>query len=127
MARIQVPLERISFGANKEGKISIIDSQISTIDMDENAPAKCDLCSVPLGSIKEVKHWASPETISNAVKKGYTPHKMLKIFRDILVASGEKNPSELIEAGIAAWKEVVDKGETPWALCEECHKEIQSL
>lgn len=127
MARIHVHSETIYFGVSKEDTISIIDSKMSMIDIDENAPAKCDLCSIPLGSMKEVKHIVSPETISNAVRKGYKPHKLLKVFLDILAASGEKNPSELIEAGLAAWKEVVDKGETPWALCEECFNEIQSL
>ncbi len=124
--RKKIPFETIFFEVSKEAGISVIDSQMSMIDMDENAPAKCDLCSISIGPMKEVKHFVSPETISNAVKKGYKPHKLLQEFRDMLIAAGEKETPEIMEASLAVWKEVVDKGETQWALCEECNKEIQS-
>jgi len=50
---------------------------------------------------------------------------MLKATEDMLKGLGEKNPDDLMEIVFDSWKSIVDKSETPWALCEDCHKSIQ--
>jgi hypothetical protein len=43
----------------------------------------------------------------------------------MLKGMGEKNPDELMDVVLESWKSVVDKSETPWALCGSCYKSIQ--
>ncbi len=50
---------------------------------------------------------------------------MLKEIENMLKGLGEKNPDDLMEIVFDSWKSIVDKSETPWALCEGCYKNIQ--
>jgi len=50
---------------------------------------------------------------------------MLKATKDMLKGMGEKNLDEIMEIVLESWKSIVDKSETPWALCEDCYKNIQ--
>jgi hypothetical protein len=93
--------------------------------MDDSARVQCDICSKPLGKMKDVKHVMSPETITIAVRNGFKPEQMLKATEDMLKEQGEKNPDYLMEIVFESWKSIVDKSETPWALCEDCYKSIQ--
>jgi hypothetical protein len=43
----------------------------------------------------------------------------------MLQEQGEENPDEIMEIVFESWKSIVDKSETPWALCEECYRSIQ--
>ena len=36
-----------------------------------------------------------------------------------------KTPDDLMEVVLDSWKSIVDKSETPWALCEDCYESIQ--
>jgi hypothetical protein len=92
---------------------------------DENAPMECDICSKPLGKMKDVKHIESPESITIAVRNGFKPEQMLKATEKMLKEEGEENPAEIMEIILTSWKSIVDKSETPWALCEECYESIQ--
>ncbi|OGH05532.1 MAG: hypothetical protein A2W22_01905 [Candidatus Levybacteria bacterium RBG_16_35_11] len=75
--------------------------------------------------MKDVKHIESPETITIAVRNGFKPEQMLKATKDMLEGQGEKIPDEIMEIVFESWKTIVDKSETPWALCEDCYKSIQ--
>jgi hypothetical protein len=50
---------------------------------------------------------------------------MLKTTKKMLKDMGEKNPDDLMEIVFDSWKSIVNKSETPWALCENCYKSIQ--
>ena len=50
---------------------------------------------------------------------------MLKATKDMLKEQGEENPDEIMEIVLDSWKSIVDKSETPWALCDECYESIQ--
>ncbi len=67
----------------------------------------------------------SPETITIAVRNGFKPEQMLKDTGNMLKEQGEKNIDDLMEVVLDSWKSIVDKNETPWALCDECYKSIQ--
>ncbi len=75
--------------------------------------------------MKDVKHIESPESITIAVRNGFKPEQMLKATEDMLKDEGEKNIDELMEIVLVSWKSIVDKSETPWALCEDCYEGIQ--
>ncbi|MDP2841241.1 MAG: hypothetical protein Q8O17_03055 [Candidatus Methanoperedens sp.] len=98
---------------------------MQTSGMDDSAPVKCDICSKPLGKMKDVKHIESPEKITIAVRNGFKPEQMLKATENMLKDLGEKNPDDLMEIVFDSWKSIVDKSETPWALCEDCYKNNQ--
>ncbi|OGH04185.1 MAG: hypothetical protein A2W22_02950 [Candidatus Levybacteria bacterium RBG_16_35_11] len=124
MARIEVPTETLLVEMGDEG-LNILETNMQMSDMDENAPVVCDICSKPLGKMKDVKHIESPETITIAVRNGFKPEQMLKATKDMLKEEGEKIPDDFMEIVFESWKSIVDKSETPWALCEDCHKSIQ--
>jgi hypothetical protein len=124
MTRIEVPSETLVVEIGKEG-LNIVETIMEMSGMDDSAPAKCDICSKPLGTMKDVKHFMSPETITIAVRNGFKPEQMLKATENMLKGLGEKNPDDLMEIVFDSWKSIVDKSETPWALCEECYKSIQ--
>jgi len=75
--------------------------------------------------MKDVKHIESPESITIAVRNGFKPEQMLKATENMLKEDGEKNIDDLMEIVLDSWKSIVDKSETPWALCEDCYESIQ--
>jgi hypothetical protein len=75
--------------------------------------------------MKDIKHSMSPESITIAVRNGFKPEQMLKLTENMLKEQGEKNPESLMEILLDSWKSLVDKTETPWALCDDCYKSIQ--
>ena len=75
--------------------------------------------------MKDAKHIESPESITIAVRNGFKPEQMLKATEDMLKGMGEKNPDDIMEIVFESWKSIVDKSETPWALCDECYEGIQ--
>src|SRR5659263_378346 len=124
MARIEVPTETLLVEMGADG-VNILETTMQMSSKDENTPVICDLCSKPLGIMKDVKHIESPETITIAVRNGFKPEQMLKATKDMLQEQGEENPDEILEIVLYSWKSIVDKSETPWALCEDCCKSIQ--
>ena len=76
-----------------------------------------------------VEHIESPEAISRAVKHGYRPEEMLRKSIKMLESMGETNEAyirEIMDKTLKSWIEMVDKSETPWALCDNCHGAIQA-
>jgi len=124
MAQIEVPSETLLVELGADG-LNILETTMQMSSKDENAPVICDLCSKPLGKMKDVKHIESPETITIAVRKGFKPEQMLKATKIMLQEQGEENIDVLMEIVLDSWKSIVDKSETPWALCEDCYKSIQ--
>ncbi len=124
MTRIEVPSETLVVEIGKDG-LNIVETKIQMSGMEDSAQVKCDICSKPLGKMKDMKHVVSPESITIAVRNGFKPEQMLKATEDMLKGMGEKNPDELMEIVFESWKSIVDKSETPWALCEDCYKSIQ--
>ncbi len=125
--RIQVPSERVLFEVSKDG-VTILDTTTGMKEMDGNTTALCDLCSAAVGPMKDVEHIESPEAISMAVKHGYRPEKMLRKSAEMLESIGETDEAfikEIRDKTLDSWKEMVDKSETPWALCEDCYKAVQ--
>ncbi len=124
MTRIDVPSETLVVEIGKDG-LNIVETKIRMSSRDDSAPVKCDICSKSLGKMKDVKHIVSPETITIAVRKGFRPKEMLKETENILKELGEKNPDALMDKVFDSWKSIVDKSETPWALCPDCYESIQ--
>ncbi len=124
MTRIEVPSETLVVEIGKDG-LNIVETFMEMSGMDDSAPVKCDMCSKPLGKMKDVKHIESPESITIAVRNGFKLEQMLKDTENMLKEQGEKNIDELMEVVLDSWKSIVDKSETPWALCEVCYKSIQ--
>src|SRR4030066_1503678 len=124
MTRIEVPSETLVVEMGDDG-LNIVETFMQMSGRDESAPVKCDICSKPLGKMNDVKHIESPETITIAVRNGFKPEQMLKATKDMLEGQGEKIPDEIMEIVFESWKTIVDKSETPWALCEDCYKSIQ--
>ncbi|KAB2946408.1 MAG: hypothetical protein OI860_00070 (plasmid) [Candidatus Methanoperedens sp.] len=124
MTRIDVPSETLLVEMGNDG-LNILETTMQMSDMDESAQVQCDICSKPLGKMKDVKHIESPESITIAVWNGFKPEKMLKATENMLKEEGEENPAEIMEIVLDSWKSIVDKSETPWALCEECYESIQ--
>ena len=91
--------------------------------------ALCDLCSAAIGPMKDIEHIESPEAISRAVKHGYRPEEMLRKSVQMLDSIGETDEAfirDIMDKTLESWIEMVDKSETPWALCEKCHGAIQA-
>ena len=124
MTRIEVPSETLLVEMGEDG-LNILETTMQMSGMDDSAQVICDICSKPLGKMKEVEHIESPETITIAVRNGFKPEQMLKATKDMLKGMGEKNPDEFMEIVFESWKTIVDKSETPWALCEDCYQSIQ--
>ena|SRR3990172_4463082 len=124
MNRIEVPSETHVVEMGDDG-INIVETFMQMSYIDECAPVMCDICSKPLGKMKDLKHVMSPETITIAVRNGFKPEQMLKDTENMLKEQGEKNIDDLMEVVLDSWKSIVDKSETPWALCDECYKSIQ--
>src|SRR3972149_5051350 len=124
MARNEVPSETPLVEMGEDG-LNILETTMQMSNKDENAPVICDICSKPLGKMKDVKHIESPETITIAVRNGFKPEQMLKANENMLKGLGEKNPDDLMDIVLDSWKSIVEKSETPWALCEDCYKSIQ--
>ena len=124
MTRIEVPSETLVVEIGKD-ELNIVETKIQMSSMDDNAQMKCDICSKPLGKMKDVKHIESPESITIAVRNGFKPEQMLKATENMLKEEGEEKPAEIMEIVLTSWKSIVDKSETPWALCDECYKSIQ--
>ena len=124
MARIEVPSETLLVELGEDG-LNILETTMQMSSKDENAPVICDLCSKQLGKMMDVKHIESPETITIAVRNGFKPEQMLKATKDMLKEQGETNPDDFMDIILDSWKSIVDKSETPWALCEDCYKSIQ--
>jgi hypothetical protein len=125
--RIQIPAERVLFEVSKDG-VAILDTTIGMKEVDGNMTAVCDMCSVEIGPMKDVQHIESPEAISRAVKHGYRPEEMLRKSAEMLESMGKTNEvyiREIMDKTLKSWIEMVDKSETPWALCEKCHGAIQ--
>ena len=124
MPRIEVPSETLVVEIVQD-RLNIVETFMEMSGMDDSAPVKCDMCSKPLGKMKDVKHIESPESITIAVRNGFRPEQMLKVTENMLKEQGEENPDDLIETLLESWKSIVDKSETPWALCGDCYKSIQ--
>jgi len=124
MTLIEVPTETLLVEMGDDG-LNILETTMHMSIKDESAPVQCDICSKPLGKMKDVKHIESPESITIAVKNGFKPEQMLKATEKMLKEEGEENPAEIMEIMLDSWKSIVDKSETPWALCEDCYKSIQ--
>ena len=112
MARIEVPSETLVVEMGKDG-LNILETTMQMSGMDESAPVQCDICSKPLGKMKDVKHIESPETITIAVRNGFKPEQMLKATKNMLKEQGEENINDLMEIVLDSWKSIVDKSETP--------------
>lgn len=126
--RIQIPAERVLFEVSKDG-VAILDTTIGMKEVDGNMTAVCDMCSAAIGPMNNVQHIKSPEAISRAVKHGYMPEEMLRKSAEMLKSMGETNEafiSDIMDKTLKSWIEMVDKSETPWALCENCHRAIQA-
>jgi hypothetical protein len=126
--RIQIPAERVLFEVSKDG-VAILDTTTEMKEIDGNTTALCDLCSVAIGPMNNVKHIESPEAISRAVKNGYRPDEMLRKSAEMLESIGETDEAfirDIMDKTLESWIEMVDKSETPWALCENCHGAIQA-
>ena len=126
--RIQIPAERVLFEVSKDG-IAILDTTTEMKEIDGNTTALCDLCSVAIGPMNDVQHIESPEAISRAVKHGYRPEEMLRKGAQMLESIGETDEAfirDIMDKTLESWIEMVDKSETPWALCEKCHGAIQA-
>jgi hypothetical protein len=126
MTRIEVPSETIVVEMGEDG-LNIVETFMQMSGMDESAQVQCDICSKPLGKMKDVKHVMSPETITIAVRNGFKPEQMLKATRVILQEQGEENPDEIMDVVLDSLKSIVDKSETPWALCDECYESIKNI
>jgi hypothetical protein len=126
MTRIEVPSETLVVEIGKDG-LNIVETFMQMSGMDDSAQVQCDICSKPLGKMKDVKHVMSPETITIAVRNGFKPEQMLKDTENMLKGLGEKNPDDLMEIVFDSWKSIVDKSETPWALCDECYECIKNI
>jgi len=123
MTRIDVPSETLLVEIGEDG-LNILETTMQMSSRDESAPVECDICSKPLGKMKDVKHIESPESITIAVRNGFKPEQMLKAT-DMLKEQGEENPAKILEIVLTSWKSIVDKSETSWALCDDCYKSIQ--
>jgi len=126
--RIQIPAERVLFEVSKDG-VAILDTTTEMKEIDGNTTALCDLCSVAIGPMNNVQHIESPEAISRAVKHGYRPEEMLRKSVQMLDSIGETDEAfirDIMDKTLESWIEMVDKSETPWALCEKCHGAIQA-
>ena len=126
--RIQIPAEMVLFEVSKDG-VAILDTTTGMKEVDGNTIALCDLCSAAIGPMKDIEHIESPEAISRAVKHGYRPEEMLRKSAEMLESMGETDEAfikEIMDKTLKSWIEVVDKSETPWALCENCHGAIQA-
>jgi hypothetical protein len=126
MTKTNVPTEDVVFEIDKDG-MRIIETKTRMMSMDDNTQVVCDICSKPLGKIKDMKHVLSPESITIAVRNGYRPEKMMKASKDMLIEMGEEKYDEIIEKIFEGWKSMVDQSETPWALCDDCFKNIQQF
>ena len=124
MTRIDVPSETLLVEMGNDG-LNILETTMQLSGMDDSAQVQCDICSKPLGKMNEVKHIESPESITIAVRNGFKPEQMLKDIKNMLNGLGEKTPDDFMNIVLDSWKSIVDKSETPWALCEDCHKSIQ--
>lgn len=125
MVNVKVPAETVVFELTDNG-VEIVENQMKVAEMDDEAPAVCDLCSASLGPRKNIKHVESPEAISLAVRNGYKPGIMVQKARDEL-SSIEKDPEVLeriMRMTFRSWVDMVNKSETPWALCDDCYNEI---
>ena len=127
--RIKIPAEKVLFEVSKDG-VAILDTTTGMKEIDGNTTALCDLCSVAIGPMKDIEHIESPEAISSAVKHGYRPEEMLRKSAEMLDSMGETDEafiSEIMGKSLKSWIEMVDKSETPWALCEDCYKEVHKF
>ena len=126
MARIEVPSETLLVEMGEDG-LNILETTMQMSGRDESAPAECDICSKQLGKMKDIKHIESPESITIAVRNGFKPEQMLKATEKMLKEEGEENPAQILEIVLTSWKSIVDKSETPWALCQECYESIKNF
>ncbi|MFA4957772.1 MAG: hypothetical protein WC556_12455 [Candidatus Methanoperedens sp.] len=127
--RIQIPAEKVLFEVSKDG-VAILDTTVGMKEVDGNLTAVCDMCSIEIGPMKDIEHIESPEAISRAVKHGYRPEEMLKKSAEMLDSMGETDEafiSEIMGKSLKSWIEMVDKSETPWALCDDCYKEVHKF
>jgi hypothetical protein len=102
MTRIEVPSETLVVEIGKNG-LNIVETKMQMSGMDDSTQVKCDICSIALGKMKDMKHVMSPESITIAVRNGFMPEQMLKAAEDMLKEQGEKNPDELIEIIFDSW------------------------
>ncbi len=127
--RIKIPAEKVLFEVSKDG-VAILDTTTELKEIDGNTTAICDLCSAAIGPMIYVEHIESPEAISRAVKHGYRPEEMLRKSIEMLESMGETNEAyirEIMDKTLKSWIEMVDKSETPWALCEDCYKAVHKF
>src|SRR4030067_2934023 len=116
MTRIEVLSETLVIEMGEDG-LNIVETFMQMSGMDESAQVQCDICSKPLGNMKDVKHIESPESITIAVRNGFKPEQMLKATENMLKEEGEENPAQILEIVLTSWKSIVDKSKIAWALC----------
>jgi hypothetical protein len=125
MTRIEVPSETLVVEMGEDG-LNIVETFMQMSGTDEGAQLQCDICSKPRGKMKELKHVMSPETITIAVRNGFKPEQMLKDTENMLKEQGKKNiDDDVMEVLLDSRKFILDRSETPWALCRDCHESIQ--
>jgi hypothetical protein len=126
---IKIPSEKVLFEVSKDG-VAILDTTTGMKEVDGNMIAVCDLCSAAIGPMKDLEHIESPEAISRAVKHGYRPEEMLRKSAEMLKSMGETNEAfirDIMDKTLESWIEMVDKSETPWALCDDCYKAVKKF
>jgi len=76
MTRIEVPLETLVVEMGEDG-LNIVEIFMQMSGVDESAQVQCNICSKPLGKMKDVKHIESPESITIAVRNVFKPEQYL--------------------------------------------------
>lgn len=126
MVNIKVPAETVVFEMTDKG-VEIVENQMKLADMDDEAPAMCDLCLASLGRRKDIRHIESPEAISLAVNNGYKPTAVVQRTREelCLVEDDPEVIERIVKMTFESWVDMVHKSETPWALCDACFEELK--
>lgn len=109
----------------KKRTATVIDSKVEKIKISGDTIAICDLCSCKIGMFKDVKYIVSPEMMCRAIVGGLKPDKVINDniaeFDDIPKIAIDIIYKDIYEN----WKRMAIASETPWALCDNCFKEIE--
>jgi hypothetical protein len=82
----------------------------------------CDLCNCKTGLFRDLQSSSiiQPETMRKAIDAGLKPTKSIQKMKKMGLGIPEK---ELYEG----WKQMSLNSETPWHLCDNCLKELNSF
>jgi hypothetical protein len=126
MTNIQVAHEKLIVDFSKDNvKMTNLESGTKTID--DSTPAVCDICTCSLGTFKQIKNSISPERMTLAARNGYRPEKEIERFDELMQKESKALAKKAKEMFIASWLEMVNKGETPWALCDKCNEKMSTF